>query len=127
MKRKLNNETSSKWKKVKNKAKEKIEKTKAKIMYVYGAFLCTIVSAFASPVHASAKSDGEKMWNDAVGIIQDYVPKIGIALIFSGLVMYGMGHKDDDARQKSMGINTMVAGLIVAVAASTLAPNLKIS
>lgn len=77
------------------------------------------------PVFADepATSTAEVMWDKVMTLMQTWVLRLGLVVVFVGAVMFGLGFKNDDAEAKTRGINTMVAGGIVA-AATTLITNL---
>ena len=57
------------------------------------------------------------MWTEITALVTKWVARLGGAVIFVGGVMFGLGWKSDDAEQKSRGINTIIAGAIVAAMA----------
>lgn len=62
----------------------------------------------------------DALWNTIAGLIETWVTRLGGVVMFVGGVLFGLGWKNEDANQKSTGINTIIAGaIVVAVAALT--------
>lgn len=78
--------------------------------------LCMVMTAS----FCFAGSGADALWNTIAGLIETWVTRLGGVVFFVGGVLFGLGWKDNDASQKSTGINTMIAGgIIMAVAALT--------
>lgn len=65
----------------------------------------------------TASGAADNMWNTIVDLVTKWIGRLGGAVIFVGGIMFGLGWKSDDAEQKSRGINTIIAGAIVAAMA----------
>lgn len=63
------------------------------------------------------EKSAESMWDNVMTEIKDWVFRLGAVVVFVGGIMFGLGFKNDDAEQKTRGVNTMVAGGIVAAMA----------
>jgi hypothetical protein len=62
---------------------------------------------------AYASDPAEEMWTLVQDLIGTWVTRLGGVVMFVGGIMFGLGWKNDDAEQKSRGIQTMIAGAIV--------------
>jgi predicted membrane channel-forming protein YqfA (hemolysin III family) len=69
------------------------------------------VALFSVKVYATDAAD--TMWNTLSDLIGTWVLRLGGVVMFVGGVMFGLGWKNDDAEQKSRGVQTMIAGAIV--------------
>lgn len=76
-------------------------------------------------IFADESNQANDMWNDVMTEMKNWVFRLGGVVVFVGGIMFGLGFKNDDAEQKTRGVNTMVAGGIVA-AMAVLADNLLI-
>lgn len=65
----------------------------------------------------TASGAADDMWNTITALVTKWIGRLGGAVIFVGGIMFGLGWKSDDAEQKSRGINTIIAGAIVAAMA----------
>jgi len=63
-------------------------------------------------------ADPDALWTTISGLIETWVTRLGAVVMFIGGVMFGLGWKNDDAEQKSRGIQTLIAGAIVAAVAA---------
>jgi hypothetical protein len=68
--------------------------------------------AFANPA--------ESLWLFVAELLRVWVLRLGGVIIFIGLVMFGLGWKQEDAERKSTGVTTMIAGMIVAAAGGSI-------
>lgn len=78
------------------------------------AMMC-VGTAFAEESSNAGEQEAEVLWQTFADMISKWVTRIGLVIMFVGGVMFGMGFKDNEATQKSNGLNTLVAGAIVAV------------
>lgn len=79
------------------------------------ALVMLICMAMSATVFATAGAD--VLWTTIAGLIEKWVTRLGGVCIFIGGVLFGLGWKDNDASQKTTGVNTMIAGgIVVAVA-----------
>lgn len=76
---------------------------------------------------ATSTDAADKMWNEITALVTKWVARLGGAVIFVGGVLFGLGWKSDDAEQKSRGINTIIAGAIVAAMAGLATVFFKIA
>jgi len=60
----------------------------------------------------------DELWTTVSDLIGTWVLRLGGVVMFVGGVMFGLGWKNDDAEQKSRGVQTMIAGAIVAALAA---------
>lgn len=82
------------------------------------AAVMLICMAMSATVFASGGADA--LWGLISNLIQTWVTRLGGVVMLVGGVLFGLGWKDNDASQKTTGINTIVAGaIVVAVAALT--------
>ena len=61
-------------------------------------------------------SGGDDAWSEIIGFIQQWLPRLGGAIIVVGLAMFGLGWQRDDADGKTRGIQVIIGGAIVAAA-----------
>lgn len=64
-----------------------------------------------------ADGGAEQMWTTMTNLISKWVLRLGGVVVFVGGIMFALGWKSDDAEQKTRGIQTMVAGAMVAAIA----------
>lgn len=70
---------------------------------------------------ALAAPDGgaETMWSTLTDLITTWVFRLGGVVVFVGGIMFALGWKSEDAEQKTRGIQTVVAGAMVAAIAGS--------
>lgn len=70
---------------------------------------------------ALAAPDGgaESMWTTLTDLITTWVFRLGGVVVFVGGIMFALGWKSEDAEQKTRGIQTVVAGAMVAAIAGS--------
>lgn len=66
-----------------------------------------------------ADGNAEKMWETMTDLISKWVLRLGGVVVFVGAIMFALGWKSDDADQKTRGVQTMVAGAMVAAIAGS--------
>ena len=71
--------------------------------------------AMGATVFAAAGAD--TLWALVAGLIETWVTRIGGVVMLVGGVIFGLGWEDNDASQKTTGINTLAAGAIVVAVA----------
>ena len=75
--------------------------------------VCMMACMVMSASFCFAAAGADALWNTISTLIQTWVTRLGAVVFFVGGVLFGLGWKDNDASQKSTGINTMIAGGIV--------------
>lgn len=81
---------------------------------------CLMVCLMIGKVVCATTTTGDKaddMWVTLTDLIAKWVTRLGGVVIFVGGIMFALGWKSDDADQKSRGIQTMIAGAMVAAIA----------
>lgn len=79
-------------------------------------FYCVYFSVICcTPVFASEK------WQQVTGQVGDWIQKLGGVVCGLGGIMFALGFKNDDADQKTRGLQTMVAGGLTAALSSIIA------
>ena len=115
-----------------NKVIKKAKKGYAKVIRFLSMALCLamlyVTPVLAGPEDASAATESstatdkaagagaasaEKLWTTLSTLIGKWVLRLGGVVIFVGGVMFALGWKNDDAEQKTRGIQTIIAGAIV--------------
>jgi hypothetical protein len=76
-----------------------------------------MVTLMASSIAFATAADADSMWNAVMNLIKTWVIRLGLVVVLVGGVMFGLGFKNDDAEQKTRGVNTMIAGGIVTAVA----------
>jgi hypothetical protein len=74
-----------------------------------------------------AATTADIMWDSMVVMIKTWVGRLGGVVMFVGGVMFGLGWKNDDAEQKSRGVSTLIAGVIVIAVAGMADTLMKIN
>ena len=69
-----------------------------------------LVLVMSSTVFADQADD---MWALVAGLIQKWVTRLGLVIMFVGGVLFGIGWQSDDPSRKTQGIQSIVAGAIV--------------
>jgi hypothetical protein len=82
----------------------------------YKMLMSAIISLSAATVLTISVSAADGVWGTVIGYITTWIPRLGGAVAFVGLIMFGLGWQQEDASGKSRGIQTIVAGAIVAAA-----------
>ena len=79
----------------------------------------TICMMATMMVGSAVFADGgaEEMWTTMTALISKWVLRLGGVVVFVGAIMFALGWKSDDADQKTRGVQTMVAGAMVAAIA----------
>lgn len=65
-------------------------------------------------VFASSGTDAEGMINTIIDLLKTWIPRLGGLVIVVGGIQLGLGFKDDNADQKTRGMQCMIGGAIVA-------------
>ncbi|MCL2321811.1 MAG: hypothetical protein FWC47_06870 [Oscillospiraceae bacterium] len=91
----------------------------APIICVVLLFIIVVLPHTVLATGIQDNAQAEKMWTDMATLIQKWVTRLGGVVMFVGGIMFGLGWKNDDAEGKSRGINTLIAGAIVAAVAAT--------
>lgn len=81
---------------------------------------CLMVCLMIGKVVCATTASGDKaetMWTTVTDLVAKWVTRLGGVVIFVGGIMFALGWKSDDADQKSRGIQTMIAGAMVAAIA----------
>ena len=81
---------------------------------------CLMVCLMIGKVVCAAPTSGDKaetMWTTVTDLVAKWVTRLGGVVIFVGGIMFALGWKQDDADQKARGIQTMIAGAMVAAIA----------
>ena len=81
---------------------------------------CLMVCLMIGKVVCATTTTGDKaddMWLTLTDLVAKWVTRLGGVVIFVGGIMFALGWKSDDADQKSRGIQTMIAGAMVAAIA----------
>ena len=84
--------------------------------------ICAVMMAAAMIGRvALAAPDGgaETMWTTLTELITKWVFRLGGVVVFVGGIMFALGWKSEDAEQKTRGIQTVVAGAMVAAIAGS--------
>lgn len=79
-------------------------------------YVTTVGATAASPAPSPAPAGGdaaETLWTTLTALIGKWVLRLGGVVVFVGGVMFALGWKNDDAEQKTRGIQTVIAGAIV--------------
>jgi uncharacterized membrane protein YecN with MAPEG domain len=69
-------------------------------------------------VQATDEGVADEMWSTVTALVGTWVTRLGGVVMFVGGVMFGLGWKNDDAEQKSRGLQTLIAGAIVTALAA---------
>lgn len=81
--------------------------------YVMWITCIVLMSLTAISMASAASTTAETLWTTVADLIATWVTRLGGVVMFVGGVMFGLGWKNDDAEQKSRGIQTLIAGAIV--------------
>jgi len=84
------------------------------VVLLYLIFFC--VKVYAADV--APADPGETLWTALAGLVGTWVTRLGAVIMFIGAVMFGLGWKNDDADQKSRGVQTIIGGAIVTAVAA---------
>lgn len=114
-----------------NKVIKKAKKGYAKVVRFLSMALCLamlyVTPVLAGPEDASTATESstavdvggtgadkaETLWKTLSELIGKWVLRLGGVVVFVGGVMFALGWKNDDAEQKTRGIQTIIAGAIV--------------
>ena len=83
------------------------------MLYVTPVFAATDPSPSPSPAPVGGEASAEALWTTLSTLIGKWVLRLGGVVVFVGGVMFALGWKNDDAEQKTRGIQTIIAGAIV--------------
>lgn len=84
------------------------------------AFVAMVAIMICGTVFAEQVDRAEQLWDLLAELLEKWVTRLGAVVALIGGVMFGLGWKNDDPTQKTNGISTFIAGVIViAVAALT--------
>jgi len=97
-------------------------RTKIKKIYpsVLLVMLLTVVLV-TSNVEIVLATGADAMWTQIQTLIGTWVTRLGGVVIFIGLIMFGLGWKNEDADARARGVQTIIAGAIVTAAAGMIA------
>lgn len=76
-----------------------------------------VVTLMVSSLAFATAANADTMWNAVMNLIKTWVIRLGLVVLLVGGIMFGLGFKNDDAEQKTRGVNTMIAGGIVTAVA----------
>ena len=80
------------------------------VMMMY-ALLCPVaVAAADDPPTATSAED---KWDTIIGFVTPWIQRLGGVVILIGAIQFGLAWKNDDADQKTRGMQTIIAGCIV--------------
>jgi len=81
------------------------------------------VLIMSSKVYATAPptDPAEVLWETIRDLIGKWVLRLGGVVLFIGLIMFGLGWKNEDAEGRSRGVQTIIAGAIVMAAGGMVA------
>lgn len=57
----------------------------------------------------------ESMWTTVIGAMDTWLTRFGILVVAIGVILFGWGWRADDAQNKTNGLNTIAAGVIMLV------------
>ena len=87
--------------------------TKKIIKIGFFATLIIAMSAMLAPIALAAPATADEMWNNIIGVVTTWIPRLAAVVMLIGGIALGLGFKNDDPNQKTGGITTMVAAGIV--------------
>lgn len=90
-------------------ATKKIGKMLMVMPFVLACF--SAVAVFADTPSAGANAEG--MINEIIGLLKTWIPRLGGLVVVVGGIQLGLGFKDDNADQKTRGMQCMIGGAIV--------------
>lgn|GEM_PF-1152617 len=90
-------------------------------LFVFIGVSGTAYAAGIDPGGGGGDGAADAMWGAIQELIGTWVTRLGGVVMFVGGVMFGLGWKNDDAEQKSRGMQTIIAGAIVAAIAGMVA------
>lgn len=79
--------------------------------------VCLMIGKVVCATEGGDEDKAETMWTTVTDLVAKWVTRLGGVVIFVGGIMFALGWKSDDADQKSRGIQTMIAGAMVAAIA----------
>ena len=91
------------------------------IMRNTGNIVAVMMAASMIGRVALAAPDGgaDAMWDTIIDIVTKWVFRLGGVVVFIGLIMFALGWKSEDAEQKTRGMQTVIAGVMVAAIAGS--------
>ena len=91
------------------------------IMRNTGNIVAVMMAASMIGRVALAAPDGgaDAMWATIVDIVTKWIFRLGGVVVFIGLIMFALGWKSEDAEQKTRGMQTVIAGVMVAAIAGS--------
>lgn len=78
------------------------------------AMMCVGTAFAEESSEIEGGQEAEELWQTFSNLISKWVTRIGLVIMFVGGVMFGIGFKENDASQKTNGLQTLGAGAIVA-------------
>jgi hypothetical protein len=94
----------------------KLDKRWCMVAYIVAIAVFVLVLG-SGTVFADGASGGEAAalagWARITQFLSEWIPRIGGAVMFIGVVMFGMGFRSDDPTMKTNGITTAVGGAII--------------
>lgn len=97
---------------MKNKTLAKIKTFLAKNQTTIASLLIMAVMFTGTALASGGTNAADSLWNTLRDLIGTWVTRLGMVIMFVGGVMFALGWKQEDASQKSTGINTIIAGAI---------------
>lgn len=70
-------------------------------------------SAIAVFADTGAEGTAEGMINEIIALLKTWIPRLGGLVVVVGGIQLGLGFKDDNADQKTRGMQCMIGGAIV--------------
>jgi type IV secretory pathway VirB2 component (pilin) len=92
-----------------NKSRKNFVRLKKAISF---AVMSVITAAMSLPIYAD-EGGGESAWTQVVDFIGTWIPRLGGAVMFVGVVMWGLGWQSENAESKTRGIQVIIGGGIV--------------
>lgn len=78
------------------------------------------ISMLTVTVSASGGADAEGFIDSVIELLQTWIPRLGGMVVVVGGIQFGLGFKDDNADQKTRGMQCMIGGAIVAAIAKLI-------
>ena len=82
--------------------------------------LPVVISMLTVTVSASGGADAEGFIDSVIELLQTWIPRLGGMVVVVGGIQFGLGFKDDNADQKTRGMQCMIGGAIVAAIAKLI-------
>lgn len=85
------------------------------------------MASFATTPSGNVETQTKDAWNTVMDLITEWIPRIGVVVIFIGAVEFAFAFKSEDAEGKTKALRTIAAGAIVGGVCLALGAMLKIS